>query len=839
MAVLSSSLWLQTANGAALSVSYSGLPPGWGEDLTADGALDWAHWGLSSTNSFDHKSSVTPLIGDYSAVGTNPVRQTNDVGVGYSWSDGTPTASVANSTTALLVTGTDNGFQFQVTADTNLTRLLVFVGTRAAQGKLQLHLSDSSVPDYVDASLDIVSGETNGLYTIDFSTATNGQTLSVTFTLQAPHDAGGAVLLHAAAVQFGPFNFEPSVTLTSPTNITILPWPATANLSAEADDFDGSIREVQFFANDILVATKTNLPYEYAWTGAAPGAYSVIAVATDNLGASVVSDSATLFIYTNTGVLMASVASSTSTVNLSAEGTSDWAHWGLLRESSYDHKFGIVPQISTYIGVDYSPAFRFTDNPVGYTWTNGTPTAAATNTTTGVYFSGVSEGFAFSVPADTSLRTLKLYVGAFAARGKLQLLMSDGSAAPVFDTTVDNPVSGPNSVYTITYRSGTPGQSLNVQFTVDFTYSFYGNVTLQAATLVTENLPPFCAITNLLGGSVFHSPTNLVLKASASDSDGSVTNVTFFDGATAIGQVTAAPFEFTWSNAPAGAHNLSARASDNLGKTFTSHAINIFVTIGGGTLSGALAMPPGSVNLSLEGRTDWAHWGLLNLMSFNHRASVTQKISSVTKIGDGLFKRLTDYAAGFTWTNGTPTASASGTTTGIYIEGVDQGFQITAPADTAPRRLKLFVGAYASRGRFSASLSDASAPDFADDGVDELYNNTAGVYTVNYAAASSNQTLTVKFTALENYDVDYGNVTFEAATLALAGMTLRNPQHSGSTSSFYFLSDPGVTYNIQRSEILPATNWVTIKTIIGNGSNTNVLDVTASGPRNFYRVQSN
>ncbi|MEJ7712619.1 MAG: hypothetical protein WKF84_22920 [Pyrinomonadaceae bacterium] len=43
---------------------------------------------------------------------------------------------------------------------------------------------------------------------------------------------------------------------------------------------------------------------------------------------------------------------------------------------------------------------------------------AATNTPTGIYLVGVNNGFRLSVPADTQVRALKLYVGVWAAQGK-------------------------------------------------------------------------------------------------------------------------------------------------------------------------------------------------------------------------------------------------------------------------------------------------------------------------------------------------------------------------------------------------------------------------------------
>mgnify|MGYP003346454797 CR=1 FL=1 len=116
------------------------------------------------------------------------------------------------------------------------------------------------------------------------------------------------------------------------------------------------------------------------------------------------------------------------------------------------------------------------------------PAATAANITRGVYFTGAGEGCEFAVAADTTVRTLKVYVGAYAARGKLRALLSDLSAPPVFETAVDNLNSGPNSVCTIQYRSAAPGQSLLVRFTVDTNYNDYGNLTLQAATHTVSTL---------------------------------------------------------------------------------------------------------------------------------------------------------------------------------------------------------------------------------------------------------------------------------------------------------------------------------------------------------------
>jgi hypothetical protein len=65
--------------------------------------------------------------------------------------------------------------------------------------------------------------------------------------------------------------------------------------------------------------------------------------------------------------------------------------------------------------------------------------------------------------------------------------------------------------------------------------------------------------------------------ASASDSDGTVTNVQFFQGTTSLGNVTVSPYAVTVSNLLPGDHSLSAVATDDGGLS-TTNTITVHVT---------------------------------------------------------------------------------------------------------------------------------------------------------------------------------------------------------------------------------------------------------------------
>jgi len=177
-------------------------------------------------------------------------------------------------------------------------------------------------------------------------------------------------------------------------------------------------------------------------------------------------------------------------VDLTVAGPIDWVHWGLYTETSLDRKAGVTPLISDftilYATNAYAYAYQFADNYNDYSWSDGTPTASVTNTPTGVWAYGVptrNSGFQFTVPADTTLRTLKVYVGAFSAKGNFEASLSDNSASAYSDTTLVNMGNGPSGVYSISYAAQSAGQTLTVKWTLTMPTRPDANVTLQAAAL--------------------------------------------------------------------------------------------------------------------------------------------------------------------------------------------------------------------------------------------------------------------------------------------------------------------------------------------------------------------
>ena len=551
-----------------------------------------------------------------------------------------------------------------------------------------------------------------------------------------------------------------------------------------------------------------------------------------------------------------------SNVDLTIAGKLDWVHWGLYTDTSIDRKQGVTPQISNYSAVNtnidtnsYVFVYQYGDNANGYTWHDGSPTAAVTNTTTGVWVYSwpstavdVGAGFQITAPADTTERVLEVFVGAFAARGRLEASLSDDSAAGYLDTSLFNsPGNGPGGVYSLRYRADSAGQTLTVRWTL---YQrapgpnlAEANVTLQAAALTanTANNPPFVTLTNPPRASAFAAPASLTLGADAVDFDGgTITNLTFHVGATGLGQKTSAPFTMPWNNVPAGRYFLTAVASDDQGGSRASAPVEVFVYGSGGNLSGGAATPPGSVDLTSEGTTDWTHWGLNSATDFDVKSGIPRQISNFTALGTNEVQRLTNTVS-YSWSDGSPTAFSPGTTTGVFIEGSTNGFMLTAPADSNPRTLRLYLGGYGVQAYLESWLSDFSAAPFIDSSsVSNVLGNTDVEYTLNYSAASSGQELIVVYRTIYPFDSVFGNVTLQSATLqggpALPhAIVLLSPSMNGGLFSFSFNSEPGQTYTVSFTPSLSAPNWQTLTNLQGTGSPLTVTDDVAASQR-FYRV---
>lgn len=505
-----------------------------------------------------------------------------------------------------------------------------------------------------------------GVNVITAPTSNTEAVLNVEGTLNGNHDSYVTIPLP---------NTPPTVSLTSPVTAAYFSNPSSITLSANASDSDG-INKVEFFQGTTKLGETTTSPYNFTWNNPPPASfeYSLTAKATDNVGLTTTSSAVTVTVAGTGSLFDSTTLPSTLTANLTAEGTSDWVHWGLSTASSVDRKSGVSAQVSNYTKIGPGTVTRFTDSTITHQWSDGTPTASSTGTTTGISIPAVGNGFQITVPADTTARTLRMYVAVWFAQARMEATLSDGSAPAIIDTSFGK-AGLAKAVFSINFKAESAGQTLTVKYTVKTDHNApFGNVALESATLFT----------------------------------------------------------------PAGG--------------------------GSGTLSGSLATPAANINLQTEGTADWAHWGHGSVSGFNRKSGVTSEISNINKIGPQALNWLNDNPTAFTWTSGTPASSVTNTRGGIYTFLLNNGFQITVPADTTEKRLRVYVGLWRATGRLEATLSDGSAAPYVDTSLSNSSGTSNGVYTITFKAASAAQSLRIRYINTNLFDPS-GNVTLEAATL--------------------------------------------------------------------------
>jgi chitodextrinase len=138
------------------------------------------------------------------------------------------------------------------------------------------------------------------------------------------------------------------------------------------------------------------------------------------------------------------------------------------------------------------------------------------------------------------------------------------------------------------------------------------------------NKAPVVNITSPAGGASFNAPAAVTITASASDPDGSVTKVEFYNGSVKLGEATSSPYSYTWTNVAAGNYTLSARATDNAGAVTTSATVAIVVNgTGGNSCDGvaawsATAVYTGNMQVVYNGKIYTAKWWTQNEQPDTH-----------------------------------------------------------------------------------------------------------------------------------------------------------------------------------------------------------------------------
>jgi hypothetical protein len=229
-------------------------------------------------------------------------------------------------------------------------------------------------------------------------------------------------------------------------------------------------------------------------------------------------DTTTPYSYTWSGVTAGSYSVRTKAVD----------SWGLSAWS---------PSISVVVTPPNVPPTVSMTSPAG----GSTATAPATITLS-----------ANAADADGSITTVAFYAGA--------TLLATDTVAPYSYTWA----SAPAGSYTFTARATDNAGAMSTSTGV--------TLTVNAA-----NVPPAVSIAQPTSGAGFTAPATIDVMATATDTDGSVTKVDFYVGATLLASDSVAPYSFAWNGVGVGSYTITAVATDDAGATTTSGGVSVAV----------------------------------------------------------------------------------------------------------------------------------------------------------------------------------------------------------------------------------------------------------------------
>ncbi len=411
----------------------------------------------------------------------------------------------------------------------------------------------------------LIGTVTSAPYTLSLLNVAPG---SYSFTAQATDDSGAATTSMPVGLVV---DAPPSITLAATPSSLVA--PGTVLLSAQASDVDGSIAKVDFYQGNVLIASLTSggsgAPYTTLWSGIAAGSYSLTAVATDNAGLQTTATPISVTVVPNQPPTVSFVGPTgllAAPANVSLTANAADADGQVVRVDFY--------QGSTLLG-------SVTQAPFSFTWSNVVPgsytlTAVATDdkgaSTTSAAVSLLIDApptISLSVPSTGLVAPASLTLTANAGDVDGQVVKVEfyngstllGSASQAPFTTVWNGVAA--GTYSLTAKATDDKGATTTSSPVSVT--------------IAANQPPTIALSTPTDGQKYAAPASVRLSATASDVDGTIAKVDFYQGTSLLGTATSAPYSYAWSNVAVGSYSITATATDDKGASTTSAAASITV----------------------------------------------------------------------------------------------------------------------------------------------------------------------------------------------------------------------------------------------------------------------
>jgi hypothetical protein len=357
-------------------------------------------------------------------------------------------------------------------------------------------------------------------------------------------------------------NSSNGIYLTSPANGAHITLPAAINLNAFATAASGdSVTAVEFYVDGVLIGSDANAPHGVVWNNAAIGQHAVTAralfanaPAADAPAIAIVVDGPPAQI----APVFETYIATGSSWRFWSNGVQPAANWTAL---TYDDSAWFVRNAKFGWGLDGETTLL----PSGRTH----------------YF---RRAFNVANPAllDSLIVQLQRDDGAVVYLNGVELFRSNMPGGAVHSGTLaSSTVDGLNeqthflAQFPATgVRAGSNVMAVEIHQASVNSSDMGFDLQLNAAGTTA----PRVVIGTPAPQQLFVAPADVPIEAYASAGSGrTITSMEFFVDGASIGETPAAPFQFTWTNAPLGTYTIVARALDNFGAGITSAPVRIVV----------------------------------------------------------------------------------------------------------------------------------------------------------------------------------------------------------------------------------------------------------------------
>ena len=352
-------------------------------------------------------------------------------------------------------------------------------------------------------------------------------------------------------------NILPVITITAPKIARL----ETVTINATASDADGTIQEVAFYIDSVLVGTDVTAPYSYAWTSVL-GKHSVFAIATDDKGEKTKSNKEIIEVVTNI-LPEVTIISPTNNDNKIITGST------LLILANATDADGKVNKVEFFV--------------------DGKSVGIDTETPYSANYVAVSgKHFITAVATDDQLATTTSTTINIEVKDKTNILPEVAIISP---TNNDNKIITGSTLLILANATDADGKVNKVEFFVDgksvgidtetpysanyvavsgkhYITAVATDDSLATTTSTTINIEvkdnqlPLVSLTNYF--ETVYKQDVVKITANAYDIDGTITDVEFFVDSVSVGVDQIAPYSTEWIATP-GIHNIKAVAKDNNG----------------------------------------------------------------------------------------------------------------------------------------------------------------------------------------------------------------------------------------------------------------------------------